>query len=168
MFFIKGVVDKNYVMIEHLWEAIVLSILLILVSTAIFYEILSLTLIVIAKYHLHQRLLMLLLVVAIFSANIIAIFVYAVAYWGAVNWLGFEQLSGFDPTEFFGYIYFSAATYSSLGIGDIFPHGAAQLITGVEVLNGLILIGWSATFTYFSVQKLWDFHGIVPINGKRD
>jgi hypothetical protein len=37
--------------------------------------------------------------------------------------------------------------YSSLGYGDHGPVGHAHLLTGVETLNGLLLIGWSASFT---------------------
>jgi hypothetical protein len=29
------------------------------------------------------------------------------------------------------------------------------MITGVEALSGLLLIGWSASFTYLSMQKFW-------------
>jgi Co/Zn/Cd efflux system component len=75
-----------------------------------------------------------------------------------VHWLEFEQLGGIAYHDFWGYVYFSATTYSSLGIGDIVPYGAMRFITAVQVLNGLVLIGWSVSVTYFSVQKLWDMH----------
>ena len=141
-------------------SAMTISAALVLITTAIFYEILFITLKVISKYDLSTRPLMLFLVTAIFSAHVIVIWIYAFAYWACVHWLGFEILSGIDYNNFFGYLYFSAATYSSLGIGDVFPHGALQMITGTEVLNGLMLIGWSVMFTYFAVQKLWDEHDL--------
>jgi hypothetical protein len=31
-----------------------------------------------------------------------------------------------------------------------------RLITGIEALNGLLLIGWSASFTYLAMQKFWN------------
>ena len=149
---------------EHIPAAIIISIILVLVTTAIFYEILCIVLKVVAKRDLRTRPLMFFLVVAIFSAHTIAVWIYGVAYWVLVHSFGFEPLSGIAHDNFFGYVYFSAATYSSLGIGDIFPHGALQFITGVEVLNGLMLIGWSVMFTYFAVQKLWDIHGITSLS----
>jgi hypothetical protein len=145
---------------EHIPEAIVISIVLVIVTTAIFYEILCHVLRIIAKRDLRPRLLMIFLVIAIFAAHTIAVWIYGSVYWMSVKYLDFTPLSGVAQDNFFGYIYFSAATYSSLGIGDVFPHGAMQFITGVQVLNGLMLIGWSVMFTYFAVQKLWDIHGI--------
>ncbi len=145
-------------MYENMPEALIISIVLVLFTTAIFYEILGVVLRVVAKHDLRGRLLMFFLVVSIFSAHTIAIWIYGAVYWVMVHTFGVEPLSGIAHDNFFGYIYFSAATYSSLGIGDVFPHGVMQFITGVQVLNGLVLIGWSVMVTYFSVQKLWDIH----------
>tara|TARA_R110002126_G_C10490543_1_gene503771 strand:+ start:13991 stop:14470 length:480 start_codon:yes stop_codon:yes gene_type:complete len=147
-------------MAEHILTAIIISTLLVFITSAIFYEALCITLRIIAKHDLRTRPLMFFLVAAIFSAHTTVIWIYGVTYWTMVHSFGFEPLSGIAHDSFFGYIYFSAATYSSLGIGDVFPHGAMQFMTGVQVLNGLILIGWSIMVTYFSVQKLWDIHGI--------
>ena len=57
---------------------------------------------------------------------------------------------------FYDYFYFSAETFASLGLGDIYPIGHLRLIASFEVLSGLILIGWSASFTYIAMRKLWD------------
>ena len=149
-------------MYENMHIAIFISVALVLTTTAIFYEILGLILRVIAKYNLRNRALMFVLVVGIFSAHSIAVWIYGTVYWVMVHTFGAEPLSGIAHDNFFGYIYFSAATYSSLGIGDVFPRGIMQFITGVQVLNGLMLIGWSVMFSYFAVQKLWDIH--FPIN----
>ncbi len=151
-------------MYENMHIAILISILLVLVTTFIFYEIIGLTLKVIAKHNLRNRPLMFFLVVTIFSAHTIAVWIYGSVYWVMVHTFDATPLSGIAHDNFFGYIYFSAATYSSLGIGDVFPNGTMQFITGVQVLNGLVLIGWSVMVTYFPVQKLWDIH--LPTNQK--
>ena len=145
-------------MYENMSVAIFISIALVLLTTSIFYEILGVVLRITAKRNLRNRPLMFFLVVAIFSAHTVAVWIYGTVYWVMVHTFGAEPLSGIAHDNFFGYIYFSAATYSSLGIGDVFPHGAMQFITGVQVLNGLVLIGWSVMVTYFAVQKLWDVH----------
>ena len=152
-------------MYENMTVAIIISIALVFVTTAIFYEVLGLVLRFIGRHDLRNRPLMFVLVVAIFSAHTIAIWIYGTVYWVMVHTFGAEPLSGIAHDNFFGYIYFSAATYSSLGIGDVFPHGAMQFITGVQVLHGLVLIGWSVMVTYFAVQKLWDIH-LPTINSK--
>jgi hypothetical protein len=30
-----------------------------------------------------------------------------------------------------------------------------RLLAGMEVLNGLLLIGWSASYTYISMERFW-------------
>jgi len=52
-------------------------------------------------------------------------------------------------------LYFSAETYTSLGYGDVVPTGPLRTLAGVEALNGLLLIGWSASFTYVAMQRFW-------------
>lgn len=149
-------------MTSYFIELILISVLLVLFTTAIFYEILHVILRIMSKRNMRPRPLMFFLVMSIFSAHSIAVWIYGSAYWIMVHTFGYEPLSGIDINDFFGYIYFSAATYSSLGIGDVFPHGAMQFVAGVEVLNGLMLIGWSVMFTYFSVEKLGQHHDIAP------
>jgi len=56
-------------------------------------------------------------------------------------------------------MYFSAETYTSLGFGDITPVGPIRLLAGIEALNGLLLIGWSASFTYIAMERFWDADG---------
>jgi len=138
--------------------AITSSILLVFIACFVFYEILYITFKVITRYDLRARPFMFLLVGMIFAAHTIIVWGYAAFYWAMVHYWDFKPLSGAIQDNFFDYIYFSAATYSSLGIGDVYPHGALRFITGVQVLNGLILIGWSVTVSYFAVQKLWDTH----------
>jgi len=53
------------------------------------------------------------------------------------------------------YIAFSAETYTSLGLGDIRPVGVLRLLAGTETLTGLILIAWSASFTYLAMSRFW-------------
>jgi hypothetical protein len=40
----------------------------------------------------------------------------------------------------------------------VFPLGPVRLLSGVEALNGLMLIGWSASFTYLTMEKFWPLH----------
>ena len=47
------------------------------------------------------------------------------------------------------------AIYTTLGIGDLHPNGVMRLVAGVESLNGLVLIGWSASFTYLTMEEFW-------------
>jgi hypothetical protein len=42
-----------------------------------------------------------------------------------------------------------------LGIGDLYPTGALRIISGIEALNGLVMVGWSASMTYIYMEKFW-------------
>ena len=81
---------------------------------------------------------------------------FGIGYYVAVTYLDAGSLSGEFQGSFREYIYFSLVTYTSLGIGDIFPQGPIRLIAGLEALTGLLMIGWSASFTYICMTKLWD------------
>ena len=52
-------------------------------------------------------------------------------------------------------LYFSAEAYTSLGFGDITPTGQMRLLVSFEPLNGLILLGWSASFLHLEVARYW-------------
>lgn len=64
----------------------------------------------------------------------------------------------FGPThlpDFDMLLYFSAETYTSLGYGDIVPHGALRLLAGTETLTGLLMIGWSASHAFVVMERFW-------------
>jgi voltage-gated potassium channel Kch len=90
-----------------------------------------------------------------FVAHLIEIALYALAIYGLVRFGGLGSLG--DPSRFSldVSLYFSAETYTSLGYGDVVPGGALRLLAGVEALNGLLLIGWSASYTYIAMERFW-------------
>jgi Ion channel len=67
-----------------------------------------------------------------------------------------SPISGSFTDKFTSYLYYSAETLSSLGLGDIVPHGSVRLVTGIEVLNGLLLIAWSGSFVFILMQRYWE------------
>ncbi len=52
-------------------------------------------------------------------------------------------------------VYFSFSTYSSLGYGDLVPLGPIRILAGLEAVTGLVLIAWTASFTYYEMQRYW-------------
>jgi hypothetical protein len=63
--------------------------------------------------------------------------------------------------------YFSMATVTTFGIGDLHPCGAMRLVASVESLNGLVLIGWSASFTYLTMEEFGARTSQAPLPGDR-
>jgi hypothetical protein len=129
--------------------------LLVVLTGLLHYEVLR---------GLHSRLpesrvpgrLKLLVVVAIaFIAHALEILLYGLAIYVLPHYFDIGHLVGASGSTFSTSLYFSAETYTSLGFGDIAPHGALRLVAGVEALNGLLLIGWTASFTYISMERFW-------------
>ncbi len=53
-------------------------------------------------------------------------------------------------------IYFSAATYTTTGYGDLVPQGQWRLLAGIEALTGILMAGWSTGFFFAFVSRMLD------------
>ncbi len=136
--------------------------LIVLCSLSI-YEVLRLTWARLPRFSVAPRLRVLLVIGIVFLAHIANIWIFGVAYYALAH-AGMGTLSGAVITsgiyhlDFFGYLYFSAVSYSTVGFGDVTPEGALRMIAGVEALTGFILIGWTVSFTYLTMEKFWELH----------
>lgn len=85
-----------------------------------------------------------------------------ITFFGAVWWLlidiGMAELSLANPT-LLDLVYFSGSMYTSLGVGDIVPLGEGRLFSVIEAVTGLVLIAWTASFTYLEMRRNWDGTG---------
>lgn len=97
----------------------------------------------------------LLVLILLFSVHMLEIGVFAIIYVIAERGLGLGSFAGEPVKAALDYYYFSATTYTSLGIGDISPTGHLRFLAGVQGLNGLLLIAWSASFLYAMMVRLW-------------
>jgi hypothetical protein len=52
-------------------------------------------------------------------------------------------------------IYFSFVTFTTLGYGDITLSDGWRLLSGIQALNGILLVGWSTALMFAVVQKSW-------------
>lgn len=94
---------------------------------------------------------------AIMVIHLIEVGIYGLALWFLTK-MGLGELSGMgmgSVERIEDFFYFSVASYTSLGIGDIVPHGHLRIIVGIEALQGLILIAWSASFSYLVMERFW-------------
>lgn len=145
---------------EELLLTSILGIALIAICTVLTYEILRHIWGTLPALRSHPRQRVLLMVCAIFGAHIANIWIFGAAYYfllqnGYGTFTGTDIDRGIYALDFMGCVYFSAVTYSTLGIGDITPEGAMRMITSVEALTGFILIGWTVSFTYLTMEKFW-------------
>lgn len=99
---------------------------------------------------------MLTIIFALLGLHLLEVACYGLAFWGLsmVPEAGFVHgTHGMDTL--FDAMYLSATTYTTLGIGDLAPVGAIRIISGLESLVRLLLIAWSASFTYLEMARLW-------------
>ena len=101
-----------------------------------------------------RRMRMLAIMFGVIILHLIEILLYGIAYWFGDIVVNIGDFVG-RAVGFTDYVYFSAETYTTLGLGDIYPNGTLRLIASIESLNGLLLLGWSASFTYIAMQKYW-------------
>ena len=143
-----------------MFAVVVLSALLVAITSLIHYEALTLLSNRLPRSRLPRRALVLAALMGLFVAHAMEILLYGLSYALLARWEGHGGLglglAGFDTA-----LYFSAETYTSLGFGDVAPVGPMRLLAGVEALNGLLLIAWSASFMYLEMQRHWK-----PPNGE--
>lgn len=93
-----------------------------------------------------------LIVLILLATHTVQIIMFGVAYHFMVDSPnGFE---GVYDGSFNDAVYFSAAVYTTVGFGDITPLGYLRLMVSFEALAGLVLIAWSASFTFVAMSKL--------------
>lgn len=138
-----------------------ISIGIIFLMWLITYEVLRGTWNLLPRMTETPRRYALLIGIPIFSIHIVGIWIYGIAYFLVENYtsigaiIGHARTPGMHLDSFLDCLYFSAATYTSLGLGDFVPTDDLRMLVGAEVLNGLMTIGWTVTFTYLSMEKFW-------------
>ena len=139
--------------------AMMTSTVLVGLTLLIHYDILRLASSLLPRVRLPLRMRVVVVVFAAFLAHTLEVWLYAFGYYVFDEVFHFGNLSGELVGDWRDFVYYSAATYTTLGIGDVFPIGQTRLLTGIEALNGLVMIGWSASFTYLTMEKFWPLHG---------
>ncbi len=135
--------------------SIVLSVFLIVSTSWVHYLALRWLSGGMARIAMTPSVRILLIVLAVLTAHLVEIAMYACAYAFAGGVLGLGSLGGLAVLDPLDYYYFSIVSFTSLGLGDVLPGSHLRFITGVEALNGLLLIAWSGSFIYVAMGRLW-------------
>lgn len=134
---------------------VLVCLVLLVVTTVIHYEVLRGLAVLLPGLGIKPRAKLIVVIIAAFLAHALEVALYALAIWGLVRFGGLGTLDDSSRFSLDVSLYFSAETYTSLGYGDVVPGGAVRLLAGVEALNGLLLIGWSASYTYIAMERFW-------------
>jgi hypothetical protein len=129
---------------------------LVALTVIVHYESLRAISSITANLGIPHRTLSLVVIAGVLLAHLIEICLFAAGFFLMHTRLGLGAIAGDFNGTTLDYFYFSATTYSTLGVGDLFPTGAIRLVAGIEALTGFVLIGWSASFTYLTMQRSWD------------
>jgi hypothetical protein len=140
-----------------MFVAMAISAVLVMANILVHYEALRLMSAYVPKLPIAVRFKVLIVVLGCFVAHTIEVWLYAGAF-ELIYKAGLGSLKGQVEVHFADFLYFSATSYSTMGIGDVYPSGALRLISGIEGINGLFLIAWSTSFTYFVMDRLWPLH----------
>jgi len=129
--------------------------LLVVLSTLTHYETLRLLSAFVPRIRIRPRSRLLVVLFGVFLGHLLEIAYFALAYFYLRDRFNLGNFGGQFADNFSAYLYFSIETFTSIGLGDIYPLGPLRMITGIEALNGLLLIGWSASFTYLVMRRFW-------------
>lgn len=99
---------------------------------------------------------MLIGVAAVFVSHLFSAGVYAIAYFLMHVHMSGANLAGEFDGEAMDFIYFSIMSYTTLGVGDIYPEGLMRLVSGLQAVNGFVMLGWSTSFIYWTVSRSWE------------
>ena len=86
-------------------------------------------------------------VLVLITLHALQISVWAVAYQALVPG---AELATFEEA-----LYFSFVTFTTLGYGDITLSEGWRLLSGIQALNGILLVGWTTALLFGLVQRTW-------------
>lgn len=127
----------------------------VLASVGIHYEFLQLAMVVVQHEPGPRRPRVAVAIVIAVVAHLIEVEVFAIGWWWCIS-RGIAELNVANPGAL-DLFYYSGNAYSSLGFGDIIPIGDGRALAVVETVTGLVLIAWTASFTYIEMQENWRF-----------
>lgn len=145
--------------------AVILSVFLVIVTSGLHYSTLRWLSGGMARVAMRPSRRVLFIILVAFSVHVAEIVLYASAYAISVHGLQLGEFRGLAVEHPLDYLYFSIVTYTSLGLGDVFPDGHLRFLSGVEALNGLLLITWSGSFIYLAMGRLWPWERCVEPAG---
>ena len=137
--------------------AVIISVSVVLLSTFLRYEVLSrLNRYLPGNTWIPRRAKVLGAVFGAMVSHSLQVAIFAGAYLVMHSGLGLGTFGGQFNERFISFWHFSIETYTSLGMGDIFPLGPLRMLAGIEALTGLLMISWTASFTYLEMARYWN------------
>ena len=92
---------------------------------------------------------------ALMLAALVLVFLHALEI---IVWAGAYMaiVPAGELADFEAAVYFSFVTFTTLGYGDMTLSEGFRLLSGIQALNGILLVGWSTALMFAVVQKTWE------------
>jgi hypothetical protein len=129
--------------------------LVIAIVVIIHYEFLYRFTLLMPALKVRHRFRIVLGVFGALAAHSLEVWIFALSFYWMHNADGWGNFDGNFGGSLYDCVYFSFTTYTTLGFGDIQPHGELRFLAGLEALTGLVLITWTASFLYLEMTRYW-------------
>jgi hypothetical protein len=138
------------------WGVVLTTIALISLIIGLHYEVLRNCIRFLPAVARKRRQRVIFLILVILLTHVIEIWLFGIAYLVLLRWEMFGSIDGpVAIASLLDYVYYSAMVYTTVGFGDLFPYGPIRFMSGMEALMGLVMITWSASFTFLEMQRDW-------------
>ena len=131
------------------------NILVIATVVIIHYEFMYRFTLLMPKMNVRHRFRIVLGVFGALCAHAVEVWIFALSFFWMHHADGWGEFEGNFEGSLMDCVYFSFTTYTTLGFGDVVPHGELRYLTGLEALTGLVLITWTASFLYLEMTRYW-------------
>ena len=135
---------------------LLVNTLIVITAVVIHYEFLYRLTLLLPRIQVLHRFRIVLGVGGALLAHALEVWIFAIAYYLMHRADGWGYLEGNFNGSLMDAVYFSFTIFTTLGFGDIQPHGDLRFLTGIESLTGLVLITWSASFLFVEMQRFWN------------
>ena len=88
-----------------------------------------------------------LVVLAVFSAHVVEIWIWAIFYYLTAS---IQEIPTLEAA-----LYFSTTSFTTVGYGDLVLSEDWRLLSSFESANGMILFGWSTAFIFEVVRQTY-------------
>ena len=137
------------------WLVVAATALILTSCIVLHYEVLSACNRLLPRVTHRRRRRVLVLIFVVLLTHVAEIWLSGLGYFLLARDPALGALAGLPTTTLPDFVYFSAMTYTTVGFGDAVPLGAIRFLAGMEGLTGLVMITWSASFTFIEMQRDW-------------
>jgi len=133
---------------------VVVTAVAVFLCVLLHYEVLNFLSRWLVRLEGQRRRRVLFAIFGVLPAHVAEIWIFGMAYLLLEISPAFGSAHGVGPS-LLDYIYISAMTFTTVGMSDAYLNGPIRFVCGNEALTGLVLITWSASFTFVEMERFW-------------